>query len=149
MDRALRFMVCMGAATVLLVGLASCNQEEVAWETTAGAVGANLADEETFDNRWRSYRVRVGSALEAMSVTLERTREQTSVADRSEIDSLRARIKGLRNDLLSEIDAPRETSTALRAELEDSFDSLRDDVENLLLRLGHSREEFSAWQPTD
>lgn len=149
MEGTLRFTISIAAVIALLLGGTSCSQEEVAWETTTGAVGANLADQETFDQRWRSYRVRVGSALEALNRTLEGARRQTSVADRNEIDGLTERIDRLRGDMLGEFDASPNDASAMRAELEDSFDTLRDDAEALLLRLGHDREEFSAWQGTD
>ena len=145
----LRSMLSIAAATGLLLGLASCNSEEVVWETTTSAVGANLADQETFDQRWRSYRVRVGSALDALKRTLDGARRRGSVADRSEIDGLTDRIDRLRGDMLQELDASPENANAMRAELEGTFDALREDAEALLLRLGYEREEFSAWQGTD
>jgi hypothetical protein len=149
MKRILLFIVCMGAAAGLILGLTSCDQDEVVWETTTSAVGANLTDQETFDAHFRDYRVRVNSALEVMKRSLDSARRQTSVADRAEIDDLTSRIDRLRQDMLAEFDVPRANTTAMRRDLEESFDGLRDDVEALLLRLGHSRDEFSAWQEAD
>lgn len=136
------------ALGTILVG-AACNQEEVAWETTTGAVGANMTDQQTFDERWRSYRLGVVSGLDVMSRSLDNARREATVADRSEVDGLTARVDRLRSDMVAEIDEPRASANTRRAELESSFGDLRNDVEALLIRLGHDREEFAAWQGID
>ena len=140
---------CLALASLAALALLSCSQEEVAWETTSSVVGAQVTDQETFDNKWRAYREGVVSGLDVMHRSLESARQQTSVADQSEVDVLRDRVQGLRSDMIAEFDVPREQANSHRAELEKQFDVLRNDVETFLARLGHSPEEFSAWRSTE
>lgn len=139
-------ILCMSVSAFSILAITSCNQDEVAWETTTSSVGADVADLETVDNRWRSYREGVISGLAVMTQALETTRKQTSVADKSELDRLTTRIDHLRSDIIAEFDVPRSEARAVRAGLESSFDTLRADVESLLTRLGHNPEEFRAWR---
>ena len=141
-----RFIGSLVTALSALLLLSGCEQDEVRWETATSAVGAESAEQESFDKRWRSYRGGAVSGLDVMTRSLESARRQTSVADHAEVDALMGRVTQLRADMVGEIDTPSSQAAAKRAELEASFDSLRSDVESLLVRLGHSPEEFSAWR---
>ena len=149
MRELLRLLVRVGTISMVALGLSACEQEEAQWETTTAAVGAQVGDREAFDEGWRDYRVGVVSGLDVMVEALESARRQTSVADRTEVDALTARAGRLRDEMIAEIDEPQANALARRAELESSFDALREDVEALLIRLGHSRDEFSAWRAED
>ena len=124
----------LGLAVWALVGLAGCEQDEVMWETTSGAVGAQTGDREALDEEWRDYRVGSVAALDEMSRKLEATRRKGSVADRAVIDGLASRIDELRAAMIAEMDDP-DPSTSERASLRDDFDGLQREIAELIERI--------------
>jgi hypothetical protein len=124
----------LGLAVWALVGLAGCEQDEVMWETTSGAVGAQTGDREALDEEWRDYRVASVAALDEMSRKLDATRRKGSVADRAVIDGLASRIDELRAAMIAEMDDP-DPSTSERALLRDDFDGLQREIAELIERI--------------
>ena len=135
-------------ALIALMGSVGCSNEEASWDASTSSVGAQIGDAESFDERWREYRVSAMAALDSMERAIESASREGSVADREQLMTLSDRIDELRARLLAEFDSPQDQKLGLRGELEASFTSLRGDVEALLLRLGHSAEEFSRWRPS-
>ena len=131
---------------VAAIGITACSNEEASWEVSASSVGAETGDEERFGEHWRDYRVGAMATLDLMEESLENASRGASVADREELMTLRARIDDLRERMLAEFDAPGSQTMALRKNLEASYDGLRADIEALLVRLGHSRDEFARWR---
>ena len=123
----------LGLAVWALVGLAGCEQDEVMWETTSGAVGAQTGDREALEER-RDYRVASVAALDEMSRKLDATRRKGSVADRAVIDGLASRIDELRAAMIAEMDDP-DPSTSERALLRDDFDGLQREIAELIERI--------------
>ncbi|MCB9725087.1 MAG: hypothetical protein H6748_13640 [Spirochaetaceae bacterium] len=138
-------------AIAVLVGwlVAACDQGDTRWETATDAVGAAIGEDERFDLRWREYRDAVVSSLDVMRETLDTARVEANVVDRAQISRMAERVDTLRSDLVAEVDAASEGKHARRAALEAEFGALRGDVEALLVRLGHSPDEFRAWQDAD
>lgn len=150
-QRWIRFTVCAVAVAVVSLVASGCGQDEgdTAWETAVSAEGAKVGDQESFDKRWRSYREGVIAGLDEMTRSLASARKQATVADRAEAEALTARVGSLRGDVLGEFDVPRAEANAYRAELESSFEALREDVEAFLIRLGHSEDEFAPWRSAE
>ena len=138
--------LAVGFALVALVGLSACSNEEASWEVTTSSVGAEIGDQQRLDESWREDRVHAMATLDEMERSLENASREASVADRSELSALRKRIDDLREAMLGEFDVPADQARAGREELADSYESIRADVEGLLLRLGHSPDEFARWR---
>lgn len=152
MRRHRRTVVLLVLSSSLVAGLlvSACSDDEMIWETTADAVGAEVGDREALDKRFRSYRVAVTAALDEMAGSLVNARRGVSVADRAALDALSDRVVTLRSEFVASVDEGRGPSDAVRnrrAELEASYEALRTDIETFLLRVGHSEDEFARWRP--
>lgn len=132
-------------ALVALMGITACSNEEASWDASTSIAGAEIGDQESFDERWREYRVAAMATLDLMERSVENAFREASVADREELTALSRRIYTLRERLLAEFDVPRDDALSVRRELENSFVGLRGDVEAVLVRIGHDPEEFARW----
>jgi hypothetical protein len=136
----------VGLALVASAGLLACSNEEASWEVSSSSVGAEIGDRERLDKQWRDDRVDAMATLDEMERSLENAVRGASVADREQLMALGEQIDALRERMLMEFEVPADEATAIREELADDYLETRADVEALLLRLGHSPDEFARWR---
>jgi len=155
-----RFLMCrrvarrllpavVGLALAASTGITACSNEEANWEVSTSSVGAEVGDQERRDKQWRDDRVDAMATMDEMERSLENAFREASVADREQLRALGGRLDDLREQMLAEFDAAPDETGAIREELADSYLRLRADIEALLLRLGHSPDEFARWRGQD